>query len=559
MIILEVDIENFGLFKHERLLFDSGLNVLTGESGSGKSLALESIATLFGSRFYSERLGVWGERTVLRAALALNAGDPQWQLLKECGVSSEEPTVVVERTFQRDGRSIYRIQGTLTPSTVVRQLGESFLQYVGQNQILRASSLSYVEDWVDHFGHLQELADAVRQRYQAWRQTVTRLEERQALSQELTLLDEKRQTLDELVHLNIQPGEEAQLAEDLARIRASRTLQETAQRLYGALDGGDQEPGLLARGAEVQRLLQMLVSYDRNLASTKEVLEGSLAALAEVRLDIAQWMQALEVDQGNLEILEERADVLSRVKRRFGPTLEDVLAYQGRLASDIEQLDNLEWELGEAKRAEEKARVALEEASRALSLARQEILPRASQELTDIIRQLEMPEGEICLWNEPQVVSERGMDKLSIGFSANPGQPLRPLGKVASGGELARVALALAVMNEDSTGDTVYLFDEIDQGLGGISAQKVGQLLQELGHRNQVIVVSHQPLVATRANVHLGVEKEGSDGMSMSRLTVLQGSDRVKEIARMLSGLPDDTALRHAAQLLREGSSTAGE
>ncbi len=547
-MIAELNIENFALFKKTRLTFAPGLNVLTGESGSGKSMVLESLAALFGARLSPERIGPWGDNLTIRAALQWAPDDARWAHLEPYGIEPDS-VLIVERQASRDGRSTYRVQGQLVPSQAVRTVGDALVEYVGQNQLGRAARPQYILDWVDEYGGLNEQRRTVGQRFAAWRDAEERLEDLNALSVAPEGLAEKRGRLAELEALNLQAGEDAAISQELARLRAGRHLMETSQALYQALEGTDYQPGILAGMDEALKLADNLARYDEALGDLVPSMQGAVDTMKEARVVVSAWMANLDLDPRRLEELETRADVLSRVKRRHGPELENVLSYVEALKQEIEELENVDWERERARRSAEEARHQYEQAADGLSQARQRLLSQASQTLTEAIRDMEMPTGVVAVEHRSGEAAAHGMDTLEVLFSANQGQALKPLGKVASGGELARVALALAVVGQ-SDERIIYVFDEVDQGLGGASADRVGELLQSLGRRTQVLVVSHQPVVAARADHHIGVRKTLDEHLSRSDSAILVGDARVREVARMLSGTDDSVALNHAQGLL---------
>lgn len=547
-MIAQIDIENFALFEKSRITFGPGLNVLTGESGSGKSLVLESLVTLFGARMAPERMGSFGSDLRLRAVLQLDAGDARWEPFTALGIEPDD-VLIVERAAGQDGRSQYRAQGQAVPAQVIRTLGDSLLQYVGQHQVLKAASPQYVLEWVDRYGGLDALRRACDQAYRQWQGCDQAVQALADQASNLGEIEDKRRVLEELTALDVQVGEDESIQRELVRLRAGRKLLEASQALYQLLDGDTGTEGVLAELAEARHLSEVLSGYDDGLRNMADAAAQAEQAMAEVRLDVSRWMDRLDLDPVRLETLEARADVLSRVKRRYGPELSDVLAYRERLQEEIARLDNLEWELARLVAQRDQASDRLNEAADALSRGRQQVLGPAAEELTARIQEMEMPTGQVAIVCERGAVGPRGADILEVQFSANQGQPLKPLAKVASGGELARVALALAVTGQHDDG-TIYVFDEVDQGLGGASAERVGRLLADLGNRTQVLAVSHQSVVAARAEHHVGVFKVVQAGRSQSRTRVLTGDDRVQEIARMLSGSQDAIALKHAQSLL---------
>ncbi|MCL5115820.1 MAG: DNA repair protein RecN, partial [Firmicutes bacterium] len=428
---------------------------------------------------------------------------------------------------------------------------------VGQHQLLRAASPQYVLDWVDQYGRLGELRSACGAAYRDFRSAEAAVSALESLARDLPQLDEKRQLREELASYQFQEDEDEAIQKDMTRLRAGRKLMETSRDLYQLLEGTGPQAGLLADVAEARRLADTLASYDATVENMARSVAEVEQILGDVRLEVSRWMDGLDLDPARLEQLEARADLISRMKRRYGPELRDVLEFVESLGQEIARLDNLDWEMRQLVRKRDEAQSQLLDAAETLSRARQDILGRAAEELTERIREMEMPTGELVMRRSPAPVTTRGVDLVEIYFSASQGQALKPLAKVASGGELARVALALAVTGQ---GDDVmvHLFDEVDQGLGGASAERVGRLLAELGRGAQVLAVSHQPVVAARADHHLRVSKSVVGSRSESTAAPVSDSGRVREIARMLSGSQDDIAMEHAESLLKDKPGAAG-
>lgn len=555
-VLAQIEIENYALFKKTRIVFGPGLNVLSGESGAGKSLALEALAAVFGGRLLQERVGPFSDQVRLRAVVHLAPEDPRWRPLADLGLEPDS-ILIVERQTGRDGRSTYRMQGQPVPAQVVRAFGENLLEYVGQNQLSKVFGRNDLLDWLDGYADLYDMAAQVQQAYEIFSECDRTLRELQELTHSEPELADQRRILDELSALNLVADEEVRIGQELQRLRAGRTLVETGETLYQELDGSANQGGLLAALDGAVRLAETLNRYDSAVGNSVQALGDALKAVGEARLEIGAWLQQLDLNPQRLEQLEARADVLSRVKRRFGPELADVIGFRTSLAREIARLENLEWEVMQATRRRDEAWESLSQRAKVLSGARQAAIEWASRDLTAAIREMEMPTGTILFDHKVDAMTERGCDVLDVIFSASQGQALKSLVKVASGGEVARVALAMAVVGR-ARNDVVFIFDEVDQGLGGTSADRVGLMLRRLGDEGQVLSVSHQAVVAARAYQHFRVAKVVEDGHSVSTVTRVENQMRVGEIARMLSGSTDHTALIHAQALLNEGERDGG-
>jgi DNA repair protein RecN (Recombination protein N) len=550
-MIQHIDVENFALFKRARLSLDNGFTVITGESGAGKSILLESLSATFGARLAAERIGPFADKVRLRATLAMAPDDPRWQPLAQLGIEPDT-VLIVERLSTRDGRTTYRVQGEPVPASSVKKLGEMTLHYVGQNQVSQVIDPAFGLAWLDRYGHCEPLAERMRDAYLSWQHREDQLKALSDSYRQLADLDDKRRELEELTAFNLQPQEDERLHEEVRRLRSSRQIMELSGELYRIFEGGEEGDSLINQVARAVGLAEALARVDPKLTAVLNNLKEIEAVLGDVRLEVGRWQAGLDLDPNRLDWLEDRLDALSRLKRRYGPSLDDVIRYRDTLEQEIRRLENFEWEWAQMVRQRDAALESAQEIARELSLARQESLSRAAEELTATIRGLEMPTGKIRLEQQQGTLTARGWDLIEWYFSASRGQPLKPLSKVASGGELARVALALAVVG-GAAREAVYVFDEVDQGLSGVSAERVGELLQRLGKQSQVIAVSHQPVVAARANHHVAVVKRVVGATSAAEALSLDRAGRIRELARMLSASGDAIALRHAEALLTQG------
>lgn len=549
-------VENYAIFRRADFEFGKGFTVITGESGAGKSLVLESLAMALGARLSADRIGPFGDAMSILAGFELAPGHPVWSILQEWGIKSdpEDPLLVIQRELSKEGRSVTRVQGTLAPVQLLRQLATRLVEFSGQHQHLRLLDPSAALAWLDRFLGLTPLANAVADAYRAFEESSRALTRLSESSRDPSYVAELRELVEEIDALGLSADEDERLGAEIARLRAGERLVQGYAHLREVIDG---DRGIGALMAEVQRELDTLGRYDPALAGVRQRWEDISGLVNEFTWELQRWASELAMDPGLLDRLEERADRIARLKRRYGPTLEEVLEQGERMRRDIQRYDEIEWELGQAQRALTQRRETLHDLAEKLSQAREQGLAEASRRLTELVQAMEMPGGQVKIHQAPGPLSITGRDHVEILFAAAGGQPLKPLAKIASGGELARVALAMAVLSTADDEPDTYLFDEVDAGLGGVSAGRVGQLLRELGHTAQVIAISHQPTVAAKAHHHFVVQKTVVKDSVQSQVRPVSGREREDEIARMLSGTDTGIALSHARELLDEGAGRA--
>ncbi|MBX5466546.1 MAG: AAA family ATPase [Firmicutes bacterium] len=546
-----LQVENFGLIQHLDLDWGPGFTVITGESGSGKSQILEAILAGLGLRWESQWLGRFGSRCRIAQAWAVPPDHPAWLALDEAGIAVDPgEELVVTRDVVQD-RSGFRIQGQPVPGRVARQVGETLVEYAGQHAATRLNAAA-VLDWLDRAAGLLTLRQAVEDAWRAWQ-----AQERALRTWAEGLPDpaeraRREEALAELETLAPKPGEDAAIAAQLDRLRHGQRLAEGYARIRAGLEG-DGEGGVEALLAAIGRELSAMAQLDPRLHPQAEQWEAARQLVREVSWELARWQADLEWEPDRAERLAARLDQLARAKRRFGPDLDAVIATWERLAQEVAA-----WRDQAGEEARLSAKVAAEQAkwqaaAEALSQARRRACEGVVRDLVAVLEGMEMPGAAFALEFFPDAPSPQGMDRVVATFSPAPGQVQKPLHKVASGGEMARVALAMTLSLREGRAAT-FLFDEADSGLGGVAAARVGRLLRQFAERHQVVLVTHQPAIAALAEHHLWVEKVVSAEGSLTRARWVAGAERTREVARMLSGSQDPVALEHAAALLDEGA-----
>ncbi|MGH7641655.1 MAG: DNA repair protein RecN [Candidatus Dormibacteria bacterium] len=556
-------VENLAVVERTEARFGAGFNAVTGETGAGKSVLLSALGLALGGRGDPDLVRRGAERALVSAAF----DDPPRIVADSCrelGVTVEE-TLILTRELAASGRSVGRANGSLVPATALRELGSQLVDVQGQG----ASSLWLREaeqrSALDSLGGepaataLSRLGElfAQRQENQAETARLQALGERQRED-----LDQARRDLAELAAADLQPGEDGRLRQERDRLVHSARLREAAAGLRGAVAGengaADRLAGALhgARGAR---------GVDPGLDRLLDQAEDSVTGLRELQLEISSYLSQLPDDGRRLAEVEERLELLERLGRRYGGSLDQALARRDA-ASDLLQeaeegggeLERLRGELAQLESTAAQAAVELSTVRRrvARNLARavtsdlhRMLMPKAAFQVR--IWQVEDPDGLPGPEGQHFAAGPAGWDRVSYDLSANPGDPARSLSEVASGGELSRVALALLSHLTRESGVATVVFDEIDQGLGGEAANRVGDLMREVADHHQVICVTHLAPIAARADTHLLVAKSERDGRPYSEVRELERSQRVEELARLLAGQATPFAARiHAEELL---------
>jgi DNA repair protein RecN (Recombination protein N) len=563
-VLRELHARDFVLLDDVRVEFGPGLNVLTGETGAGKSMLVDALGAVLGHRTPSDV--VRGGAGCARVAAVFDPRPvPQLRaVVDELGLPWEDDALVLVREI--GGRARAYVNGEPTTVGVLRRLGSVLGEIHGQHEGQRLLEPATHRALLDEFGGEEVLSRraAVQSLFGRWR----------ALREELRALDvgerERVQRVDllrfqvaEIDSVRPQPGELEELVQLRGRLLNAERLRESVTAAYQALYGD--EGAAADRVGRALGLLRQAAAWDPALGPVLEGLEAVEAQLADLSREVRAAVERLEADPGRLDEVEGRIAALRGLLRKYGDTLEAVLDYRERAARELAALENADSRRAEVE--EELARVEAQLATAVtdLSAARAQAARRLEKAVLRHLQDLAMPSARFRVHVETSEDPEGlpvGPRRLSVGpwgaervefvLSANPGEPPRPLQRVASGGELSRVMLALRTVLARADPPAVMVFDEVDSGVGGRTGHAIGAKLAELAGVCQVLCVTHLPQIAALAHHHLAVRKVTERGRTRIAVEVLQGEDRVDEIARMLSGpTPTDTARRHARELLR--------
>jgi DNA repair protein RecN (Recombination protein N) len=562
-LLLELRVRGLAVIESVDCEFGGGLNVLTGETGSGKSVLLAALGLALGDRGDSQMVRQGTERALVSATFTWP--EDQSEQLAALGVA---PAEVLVLTREVGPRSPARINGGLVPAAQLRELGERLVERHGQGAASRWLRESDQRSGLDGYagGRALELRSAVAELERQHRLAAQRLSlARDRNRAEASHLAMARSDLAELEAARLAAGEDERLSEERERLLHLARLREAAEGLRRVVAGTDTDPGAADAIASELQAGRPAFAIDPELDRSRSQAEDALAILRDLGLQLGSYLERLPLDQDRLQEVEERLQLLERVARRHGGSLEEAIrrreaarqlvAAEGTAGLDLRELEAQLEELGERLAAccqelsEIRSRVAAQLAAEVTADLHQMLMPAA--ELRVQIWQDEDPEGVPGPAGVRYRVFPDGWDRVRVLLAANRGDPLRPLTEAASGGELSRVVLAvLARLSIRAEAHTV-VFDEIDEGLGGEAANRVGDLLLQVAGQRQVICVTHLATIAARAGRHLRVRKSESQGRSQSHLEAVEGEARVDELARLLAGEATPKAARnHAAELL---------
>ena len=550
-------IENYALVDRLRVRFHGGLNLLTGETGSGKSIVVDALGLLFGARASSDVIRSGEARARVGGIFDVRGRDAVRDLLEPAGLVPEDGELIVEREISAGGKSRAFIGSRPVALSVLRELAPVLGDIHGQHDQQLLFSRDAQRAMLDAYAANRELLAQLRDTFRDWRAAGAGLEELEKSEQEkLRMLDLWQFQRNEIESAALRSGEDAELDAERKVLHNLGRLQESAGAAYAALYDSPESASALARIAA--KRMDDLLRIDPDLGAVREHLKTAELALQEASYGLRDYLSSLEADPGRLEELESRLAAIEKLKRKYGASIDEILAFLEGVRAQIDAVEHA----GERMEALRKKRAQLAEQYEKLANALGERRREAALELQRGVQQelagLAMDRTIFEVQFVPAPWSESGPESVEFLISPNRGEEPRPLEKVASGGEISRIALALktclASRARTDSGRTL-VFDEVDTGIGGSAAEGVGRRLKKLAAADQVLCVTHLPQIACFADHHYRVEKKEQRGRTVARMEELDGHARLQEVGRMLSGQKlTPEALKQAEQLIKSGS-----
>lgn len=562
-MLRELQIKKFAVIDQVALDLGPGLNVLTGETGAGKTIILNALGLLLGSRVSSEIIR-YGEEEASVEALFGPLPKMLCEGLREAGYEEEEE-LVIKRSISRSGKNRVHLNGSLCPLAFLSEVGGHLIHIYGQHEhqaLLRSETHLGL---LDAYGGLEEKAEEMKARHDslkvAWermRQATDLLERRRREEEGL------RAQVEEISQARLRTGEEEEL-------EAKKNVLVHAEKLYQGCKEGEEilyegEEALAARLGRFLTRLRELANIDQDLKPAVELLNSSLAHVEEATSVLRRYTDRIDFEPNALEQVESRLAELSRLKRKYRGSVAEILEKLNGLERELQALERGEGEISILERSLEEARRSSWETAEALSIERRRLARRFKKEMEDEVRTIGMPgtnfevhflESETREDDPPfllggRKLTEQGVDQVEFYFCPNPGEPLKPLAKIASGGEISRVMLAIKSLVLAKEDIPTLLFDEVDAGIGGSVAEVVGKRLKKVAATRQVICVTHLPQIAALADSHFVVRKGAQKGRTFTEVHKLDGKERVAEVARMLGGMKiTEKTLRHAEEMVK--------
>lgn len=538
-------IENIAIIEAADIEFAPGFNALTGETGAGKSIVIDSLSAVLGQRTSRELIRTGAEKAFVSAAFSGMAPE----LTEELGIQPEaDGTLLLQREIQTDGKNVCRVNGRPVTVGQLRALGARLLNIHGQHDGQQLLDEEQHIVYLDSFGRVESLAITYAEKYKNFtdiRRQIGALQMDEA--EKARRVDTLQYQIEELRRAKLTPGEEEELTARRGMLRNAEKFLDAVAGADYALNGDDSGGGALSALRQAQDALSGVRYLDDAFGQLYERLGEAYSEVYDIAATVEDKRGELDVSPGELDRVESRMDLLYRLKKKYGATVEDMLDYQARCEAELAQIEDAGDTLARLEQALSKAEKEARQAAQALSDARKAAADRLTAQILTELQQLDMGKIRFAVDFAEKPLDSDGMDAVRFLMSANVGEELRPIHKNASGGELARIMLAMknVLSEQDHVGTMV--FDEVDTGVSGRAAQKVAEKMARISRRKQVLCVTHLPQLAAMADTHFSVEKGERDGRTYTEVRRLDREQRRRELARLTGG-------SHVSQTMLDGA-----
>ena len=542
-------IENIAVIERADISFDQGFNVLTGETGAGKSIVIDAISAILGERAYRDMIRTGTSKASVRAIFT---EVPLLAWFGENGVDYD-PETVIQREIHLDGKNICRVNGCLVSVSILRKLGMQLINIHGQHD----SATLFDEDnhltFLDAFGDNEALRQAYGERYEA----VARLRreiDKMTMDEgeKLRRMETLRYQIAEIEKADLEIGEDEVLEERRKILQNAEKLSNGMETAVECLYGGDESDGASGLLAQAEYALARLAKFSDHFTALHDRVADLMYQVQDVAEEVRDARDDLSYSADELEQIEARLDVIHKLRRKYGVTCEEILSYLDRAKKELDDIEFADDHLERLKKKLKKAEKEAWDAAKELRKNRQKTASAMAERILTELAQLDMPRVQFsCQFTETDLTAN-GADAVAFYMSANAGEALKPMSKVASGGELARIMLAMKNVLAEKDQVNTLIFDEVDTGVSGRAAQKVAEKLRSVASHKQVLCVTHLPQLAALANTHLLIAKSERDGRTYTSVTPLDIEGRKRELARIIGGTNiTETTLKSAEEMLR--------
>jgi DNA repair protein RecN (Recombination protein N) len=554
-MLTELRVKNFAIIESLSLPLERGFNVLSGETGAGKSIIVGALGLLLGERASADLIRTGADRATVEGLFDVSDRKEISSLLDEHGIDADEPLVVLKREVASSGRTRAWVNGSTVSAALLAEIGRHLVNLHGQHEAQTLLDAESQRRILDAFAGASDAAAQTHSAYEdlaAARRDIADLRRRKTEAERRA--DYLRHVAKEIEEAKLVDGEDVRLEDEARRLENAEELRTLAAGIASAIDGEDEAVLTILGG--VERHLSAIQRIDPTLARLQELYDAAYYNLEALARELEEYEASIDLDPARLTEVRTRRDLLFRLTKKYGATLAEVIDTGRRTREELDLVDSAGLDLRQLEAREREAKARLEERAAALTELRRAAAQRLSANVDKVLPDLGMPDGHFSVRLTPtNEIGPYGAEDIEFRVSLNVGHEERPLSRVASGGELSRVMLALKTILARLDHVPTLVFDEVDAGIGGRVGLMVGETMRRVAAHHQVFAITHLPQIAARAHHHILVAKGARGGVTTADVTVLTGADRVSEVARMLGGDPkSDVSRAHAQELLESAA-----
>ena len=542
-------IENIAVIEHSDISFDRGFNILTGETGAGKSIVIDAISAILGERAYRDMIRTGANKAQVRAVFT---DVPQLSWFEENGVEYD-PETIIQREIYLDGKNVCRVNGTLVTVSILRKLGIQLINIHGQHDSASLFDENNHLQFLDSFANNEALRNDYANKYEAvakLRREIDRMTMDEG--EKLRRMEMLKHQIQEISKANLEVGEDEILEERRKLLQNAEKISDGIETAVECLYGGSESDGAASLLAQAERELARIARFTDSFAAMHERVTDLMYQVQDIAEEVRSARDDLSYSAEEQDQIEERLDIIHKFRRKYGVTCADILEYLENAKKELDEIEFADDHLERLKKKLKDAEKIAWDAALTLRKNRQLTAKELSQRILTELAQLDMPRVQFeCSFTELELTAN-GADAVAFYMSANAGEALKPMSKVASGGELARIMLAMKNVLAEQDQVATLIFDEVDTGVSGRAAQKVAEKLRSVAKTKQVLCVTHLPQLAALANTHLLIAKSERDGRTYTSVTPLDMEGRKRELARIIGGANiTETTLKSAEEMLK--------
>ncbi|ABR48664.1 DNA repair protein RecN [Alkaliphilus metalliredigens QYMF] len=562
-MLLELEVSNFALIDQLHIQFENGLNILTGETGAGKSIIIDAVNMVIGARADRELVRTGANKCTIQGIFSLENKVELVRMLSNYGVDiDEEENLIITREIYASGRSICRLNGVIVPLNILNKATRRLIDIHGQHEHQSLLETHNHIDMLDAYGG-EKTADylsKINERYQRLIQVQNKLKsicyDEMERERQIDLL---RFQIEEIDMAALIPGEEEDLSKQKEIVANSEKIFSTLSNVYNNLYGGTSDSAIVDTLATIIIGIEQIASYDPALREFHESLQELQYKIEDITMGVRNYRDTIDFDPLLLEDIEQRLDTINHLKRKYGVSIKEILNYRHNIQAELEQYENNEFEIIGLKDEIVLMKNELKELALAMSQLRIKTADIFEKQITAILETLNMGKVsfEVSIIQRQDHLGEmlftsKGINDVEFLISTNLGEPLKSLSKIASGGEMSRIMLAFKTILADVDHMPTLIFDEIDTGISGRTAQIVGEKLYDISKKHQVLCITHLPQIASMANYHYLIEKKEKNDTTQTTISKLDKEHRVQELGRLLGGELTEITLKHAEEMINQ-------